>query len=119
MKKMNQQLQDRLMLQVSEAKTIGLTKLGVAVADAILHAQVATDTGTFNHEELIEAVRGALWKAACKIAIYHDLQMIDIQKVEGIVASAANELIHSIERSYEVENEVGPFEERVPGQAKR
>lgn len=119
MKKMNQQLQDRLMLQVSEAKTIGLTKLGKAVADAVLHAQVATDTGAFNHQELVEAVQGALWKAACKIAIYHDLPMVDIQKVESIVAVAANELIHSIERSYEVENKVGPFEETVPGQAKR
>lgn len=119
MKKMNQQLRDRLILQASEAKTIGLTKLGEAVQDAVLHAQVATDTGVFNHQELVDAVQGALWKAACKIAIYHDLSMVDIQKIEGIVAVAANELIHSIERSYEVENKVGPFEEMVPGQAKK
>lgn len=116
MKKMNQHLRERLILQAEEAKHIGLVKLGETVQDAVLHAQVVTDTGIFNHDELVESVKGSLWRAACKIAIYHDLPTIDIQKMETLIVVATNDFMHHIECSYDVENKIGPFEEVVMGQ---
>ena len=116
MKKIGQDLQNRLVLQADEAKIVGLNKLSSSIYDAILQAQIINDTDSFNYDELVQTVRNELWKAACKIAVYHDLPTLDVQKIDALVAVAANDFIHSIERSNSVENQIGPFEEKVIGQ---
>ncbi len=118
MKKMGQQLRDRLLLQAEEAKAQGIDDL----MSGVWRMVIATDpenkyTDTFNHDELSLAVQRSLWEATGKIATYHDLSMIDIQKMRPLIAEAAEKFINQIECSCDVENKLGPFEETVPGQA--
>ena len=118
MKKLSETLQNKLILQADEAKTIGSIKLGEAVYGAVVSKQVVQGNDTFNHDELENAVHSALWRAACEVAGYHDLQSIDIQKVDAVVVEASKKLVCELEKCLAVDGKFGPHEELVLGQVK-
>ena len=118
MKRMSDVITNKLILQAEEAKTVGLSKLGDTVYDAVASMQIEASNDSFNSEELQDLVRVALWKAACGIAAYHDLQSMDIQEIDRVVVEAGHNFIRNIERQLNIEDEVGKFESILPGEQK-
>lgn len=116
---MNDTIANKLILQAQEAKIIGLTKLSEAVYDGVVSVQVSEPNDAFNSDELESVAHAALWKVACSVAAYHDLQSMDIQKVHQIIVAAADKLVHEIEIQLEVGDKIGQFEDNVSGQVKR
>ena len=118
MKQISTHLRDKLLLQAQEAHQQGLTKLGEGVIAAVAtpFSPALEVSETFNYYELTEAVQYGLWLGAMQVANYHDLPNLDIQKMEPIIVEAAAQFIQQIERSYDVEEKLGPFEEKVMGQ---
>lgn len=119
MKKLNEVLANKLILQAAEAKTVGLTKISEAVYDAVASVQIVPQQETFNYDELESVAHAALWKVACTVAAYHDLQSADIQKIHQIVVAAADKFVREVETQLEVGDKIGQFEDNVPGQVKR
>ena len=116
MKKMGQQLKDRLVLQAQEAKTQGMEHLSDGIFRMIMGVDIKETTNHFNYDELSKIVQQSLWEATGRIATYHDLPMVDVQRMMPLIAEAAEKFIREVERSYDVENKLGPFEEDLPGQ---
>lgn len=116
MKKISQQLRDRMILQAQEAKEQGLTKLAEAAFVGVMMPGFGNETNSFNYDELTEVVQHSLWRAATQVAVYHDVFNVDIQKLEPIIKDAADRLIAEIKASYGVKEQFGPFEEKVLGQ---
>jgi hypothetical protein len=116
MKKLNEVVYQKLLLQASEAKENGMTKLAMGILEAI--GPVPEDEACkYNFVELKDDVYGGLWKLAACVMKYHDLESADAEKVHDVLESFAEKLIEEVERSLGVDDtQVGPLEDKVLGE---
>lgn len=117
--KLNKTIYRRLLSQAEEAKELELTKL----ADGLLNAigPVARDDDEIiqlSHDELTKDIYGSLWKMALDVAVYHDLKMVDAQKMHQVLSGLTDKLLSTLESSLNVEDNVGAFEPKLPGESK-
>jgi hypothetical protein len=113
--KLNKIAYGKMALQAEEARDLGLTKLAGNVFMAI--GSVAREEKmAYNEEHLMNDVEAGLWKIAADIIAYHDLDGVDIQKVEAIVDELGERVVASIEKTLGVEGDIGGLEEKVFGQ---
>lgn len=117
MKKLNQDIYNRLLLQAEEAKTRQFTKL----SHAILHSLTATpeDEGCkYSFTELEEDVYKDLWAISTNVLKYHNLSTVDAEKLNETIETFASKFISSLEQTLNVEGKIGPLEEVLPGEKK-
>lgn len=116
MKKLNATVYNKLLLQAEEAKHQHLTKLASGVLGAI-GAFPEEEAAHYNLEELQSDVYDGLWKLAACVVKYHDVNSVDIERVDQVLEALADKLIDQVEISLRVSNEqIGSLEEKVPGQ---
>ena len=116
MKKLNEIVYNKLLLQAEEAKEQGFVKLASGVFGSL--GPVPEDEACkYNSEQLGEDVYNGLWKLAACVIKYHDTDSVDAQKVHEVLEMLASKLIEQIETSLGIDNaKVGPLEEKIPGE---
>jgi len=105
----------KIVLQAQEANDQGMEKLA---KNAMAAAKVtATEIDTYAFDDLKEDIKRDLWKAAAKVMIYHDIDSVDIVKVDAAIESVLDKCIAEIERSLNKKtSDIGVLEPKVPGQ---
>lgn len=105
----------KIVLQAQEANDQGLEKLA---KNAIAAAKVtATELDSYALDDLKEDIKRDLWKAAAKVMIYHDVDSVDIMKVDAALELVLDKCIAEIESSLNKKSsDVGVLEPKVPGQ---
>lgn len=116
MKKLNTVIYQKLLLQAKEAEFLGMEKLSSAVVEGI--GSYARDNSEFfySESELKEDVYKGLWKLAFNVVNYHDLESVDVEKLDAVIALACNSFIKEIEKTVEKLNEIGPNEPKLVGE---
>ena len=105
----------KIVLQAKEANDQGLETLAKnAMAAAIV---TSAELDSYALKDLKEDVKRDLWKAAAKVMIYHDVDSVDIMKVDAALEAVLDKCIAEIERSLNKKaSDIGALEPKVPGQ---
>lgn len=118
MKKLNETVYNKLVLQTEEAQEQKLIKLAEAVSEAI-SVGPETEIVTYAFTEMNDDVHKELWKAAVNVLKYHDFTSVDVQKVDEVIESFAFKFIDELESSLGVEGTgISSLEPKVLGQIK-
>ena len=112
MKKLGENLYNRLSLQAEEAKTLGMESLGEAIEQAI---EVESDDQKYSYAELSEEISKDLWKIATRMMAYYDLDSIDAGKLHQELLFSQARLVRELEKVLEV-NGIGVSEPKLPGE---
>jgi hypothetical protein len=91
-RQLNSTIYNKLVLQAQEAKEQNLTKLADAMSE-VLAADPNDQRFLYSYSELEEDIYGQLWKAAANVFIYHDLDAVQIEKLDPIIKSIASKLL--------------------------
>lgn len=116
--KLNKTVYRRLLSQAHEAKELELDSLADGVLGAL--GPVCRDDNeslNISQAELKKEIHKSLWKMALDVVAYHDLKMVDAQKVDTVILALAENFLKSLENSLDVENEIGPMEPKLPGES--
>lgn len=115
MKKLNEIVYRRLLLQAEEAKEVGLHKLAGAVLSSI--GPVPEDeNSSYSYGELQKDIHEGMWKLAANVMKYHDVNSVDIERVDEVLETFANNLIASVEETLGADL-IGPLDPKVPGES--
>lgn len=116
--KLNSTIHKRLIAQASEAKSLDLVDLADGVLGAIgpVSREENEETPIFSHADLEQEAYNLLWKIAIATVSYHDLEHIDIQRINDILPKLVSKVLASVEEAIDRENDVGPFEMKLPGE---
>ena len=115
MKKLNEIVYRRLLLQAEEAKEIGLYKLASGVLNSI--GPVPEDENlSYSYGELQKDIYEGMWKLAANVMKYRDINSVDIQKVDEVLETFTNNLIASVEETLGTDM-IGPLDPKVPGES--
>lgn len=110
--KLNKVIYNKLILQAEEAKEIGLNKLASAILNSVGPSYREEDISM----KLSENVYNNLWKIALDVINYHDLESVDIQKVDEVITSLAENVIDQLEITLDKKDIIGKLEPKLPGQ---
>ena len=114
-RQLNSIIYNKLVLQAEEAREQNLIKLADAVV-GLLDPEPNDQKFLYSYAELEEDIYQQLWKAARDILIYHDLDSVQIEKINPIIESFASSLLNELEVSLDVDERFGPIEPKVAGQ---
>lgn len=116
MKKLNNVIYNKLLLQANEAREQDMKKLATGIFGA-LGPMSEDEGGHYNFNELQEDVYQGLWKLAACVIKYHDLESADAVKINEVLESMAEKLIEQVEQSLGVDDtQIGPLEEKTFGE---
>lgn len=119
MKIINQTIYSKLILQADEARDQGLEKLANGVLSAMPPSpREPKEKITYSSEELEENIYQKLWKIAMDVITYHDVQSVDIQKIDNIVSDLSTQILQEVQASISVDNTIGPLEPELLGESK-
>jgi len=113
--KLNKTAYLKVALQAEEARDIGLKALADSVF-GVIGPMPREEALVYGKEALAGDVRQALWKIATDVVAYHDIDSVDIQKIDGAIQALAETVIGTIEHEIGKSDEVGPLEPKLPGQ---
>lgn len=117
MKKLNEVIYNKLILQAEEAKEVGLTKLGKAVLSSVGATPRESDEEfTITADQMKEKIYENLWKAAMEVLVYHDVESADIQKLDDALAYLTNKFVLEVQAALDVED-IGKLEPKLPGES--
>lgn len=118
MKKLNETIYNKLLLQGEEARERGMDKLASSIFEAIGSCP-EDERKEYTYRELKEDVQRDLWKIAARVLAYYDLQSLDAEVLDKEIVSLAGHLVDDIELSLGVDEVIaGPLEPKLPGQDK-
>jgi hypothetical protein len=118
MKKLNQTVYEKLILQAEEAKEQNMTKLANAILGS-LTSTPETESSLYSVADLNRDVYQDLWKVATNVLKYHDLESVDAEKVNEVIEVFANKFVNELEHALSIpEGTVGPLEPKLPGESK-
>lgn len=105
----------KVILQAEEAEEQGLHFLSKnAEAASVV---MSSELESYAFDDLREDMKRDLWKAAAKVMIYHDVDSVDIMKVDAALELVLDKCIAEIEGSLNKKSsDVGVLEPKVPGQ---
>ena len=115
MKKLNEVVYRRLLLQAEEAKERGLHKLADGVLSSLGPVPEDEDV-QYSYGELQEDIYKGMWKLAIHVMKYYDVDSVDAEKVSDALETLASQLIDNLEDTLDV-NSVGPLDPKVPGES--
>jgi hypothetical protein len=117
MKKLNETIYNKLLLQAEEANDQGLTKLANALFESLAEDAVK-ENGDSSLKELKEEIYGDLWKIATKIAAYYGTESLDTMKLDTEINYTSDKLFSLIKNVLDIESTFGPNEPEVIGENK-
>lgn len=115
MKKLNKVLYNKLLLQAEEAKERDMKKLASCILESI-GSYPNEESFNYSFSELSEDVEKDMWKAAAKVMVYHDLNSVQVEKIEQILNKFAESLIDEVEKALKVNDNIGKLEAKLPGE---
>lgn len=115
MKKLNETVYRRLLLQAEEAKDRGLHKLASGVVNSV-GAVPEDEEVQYSYGDLQEDTYNGMWKLAVNVLKYHDLESVDIEKIHEVLEILATTVLDSLEETLSVDS-VGPLDPKVPGES--
>lgn len=114
--KLNTILRDKLLLQAEEANEQGMTKLGNTVLE-IVGTESSENIEKYSYSQMTDDVHRDLWKVATRLMKYYDVQSLDIEKLDKIIASWSNKVVQDLELSLDVDEMVkSTTEPKLPGE---
>ncbi len=118
MKKINDVLYKKLILQAEEAKMQGLEKTASNILESLTNEDlIEKPSEDYSYEDLKEEFSKSILDLAIKVTKYHNLESLDYSKLESFANDASDELIEKIEDVLGVEaGEVGPFDKKTMGE---
>lgn len=120
MKNLNNTVYAKILLQTDEAKELGFNKLAERVLSVMgPYARDEKEEVTYAFTELEADIHNKLWKMAIDVMTYHDVQSVDIQKIDEAITSLAHVAIKAIENTIDSESKVGPLEPLLPGESRQ
>lgn len=115
--KLNKTVYNKLLLQAQEAKELGLKKLSNIIFNNIGSVpKEDTEIDSFSSLQLKEKVHSSLWKIALDVIKYHDLESVDIQKIDEILVNLAEQVLSEVEVSLGADDKIGPLEPKLFGE---
>lgn len=115
MKKLNEIIYHKLLLQAEEAKEQKLTRLASGVM-AALGPTPENEKASYSFQEVEDDVHNGLWSIATCVLKYHDVSSVDAQKLDAVLEVFAYKLINDIEEVLNKTNTIGVLEPPVFGQ---
>jgi hypothetical protein len=112
--KLNETAYVKIVCQAEEARDVGLKSLANDVF-SVIGPTARTEHIAYSSEDLDGDVGNALWKVATDVVAYHDLDSVDIQKINATVRALVGVVRAAIEEELGV-GSVGPLEPKLPGQ---
>lgn len=118
MKKLNEVIYHKLLIQAQEAKTQELTKLASAVMDALGPLTEDEDV-KYGYQQMHEEIYEGMWKLATHVIKYYDVESADAGQIHDRLEALADRFIEELEQSLGVE-EIGdgPLEPNIPSESK-
>jgi len=117
MKKFNEVIYNKLLLQAEEARDQKLIKLAQALESA-LKEESSQDISEYSSDELHEDVYKDLWSAAANVIKYYNIESVDVVKVSQALEDITNVVIESVKNSIDIDSTIGPLEPKLPGESK-
>lgn len=118
MKKVNQNIYNKLLAQATEAKEQGFDKLASGVLSAI-GPFPEDELNTYSYKEMNDDIYNGLWKLASNIIKYHNLDNADIEKLDAVIESLASNFVEELEEGLNIQPfSIGAFEPKLPGESK-
>jgi hypothetical protein len=118
MKKINEVMYHKLLIQAEEAKTQGMTKLASAILEAV-GTMPEDESVHYNYQQLEDEVYQGMWKLATHVLKYYDVESADAGKMHDRLEALADKFLQEVEESLGVENVVsGPLESKLFGEDK-
>ena len=118
MKKLNQVVYEKLILQAEEAKEQNMTKLASAILGSLTSAP-ESEKVLYSISDLNNDVYHDLWKVATNVLKYYDLESVDSEKVNEVIESLATKFVSELEHALVIpEGTIGPLEPKLPGESK-
>lgn len=115
MKKLNEIVYRRLLLQAEEAKERGLHKLANGVLNS-LGPMPEDEEVKYSYGELQDDIYKGMWKLAMHVIKYHDVDSVDAERMNEALETLASQLIDNLEEALAVDS-VGPLDPKVPGES--
>lgn len=117
--KLNNKIYYKMQLQVEEAKEQGMTKLAESVEYAIDNLHSTYYKTQFSSEEMNQNVHKNLWKIATTLVAFHNIESVNIEKIDEVLISWAEKIINDLEKTLQVSDIIkGPLEPKLPGEIK-
>ena len=115
MKRLNEVVYNRLLLQAEEAKERGLHKLADGVLNS-LGPMPENEEVQYSYGELQDDIHKGMWKLAIHVMKYYDVESADAEKINETLEILAAQLIDNLEETLVVDS-VGPLDPKVPGES--
>lgn len=116
MKKLNEIVYNKLILQHEEAKERGLNKLASGII-ACAGALPEQDYNTYSWNQMDSDVYADLWKTASNILKYYDVTSLDAEELNNSIELFAEQFINNICKTIKKDSsELGPLEPKLIGQ---
>jgi hypothetical protein len=116
MKKLNEVVYHRLLLQAQEAKERGLHKMADSVMNS-LGPVPEDEVVQYSYSELQKDIHQGVWKLAVNVMKYYDVESVDIERMNDTLETLASSLINNLEDVLDVDL-IGPLDPKVPGETK-
>lgn len=105
---------DRIVAQAEEARDRGFDELSEFAFKSV--GSFPEEEYVYQKDEMENEVQTNLWKSAIEIIKYYDIVNADIGKINAIIKKCSEDLEKELKTSFDVKNQLGPFEEKVFGQ---
>jgi hypothetical protein len=117
MKKLNDVVYNKLILQAEEARSQNMEKLAKGVLGSLTPNSEDDFNVTYGSYEMNDDVYSGLWRLATCIIKFHNVESADAEKINEAIESLAGKFISEIENSLGVEPKIaGPLEPKLLGQ---
>jgi choline kinase len=114
--KINQTVLNKIKLQAEEAEIQGFNKLAQGLIEAL--KEDITDNSEYSFEELSNKIYYGLWKIAFDVIGYHNLESVDVKKLDETITALSSSVLTDIENSLDKNGDIGPNEPMLPGESK-
>lgn len=120
MRTITENLKERLIAQVNEAKIQGLTKTASHLTDITENVSVRknAESYTYSNDDFESDVENALWRTVVRFADFHNIS-IDGVVGQNIVEKFAKDLVSELRAKTGTVHGIGAYESNVPGESKQ
>lgn len=118
MKKISENLYNKLQLQSKEAEIQGLTTIQQALDYQLYTNSKKTAGEKFNYpeNEFVQDVKNDLWSAIIRTANYYEATNFDAREIQINIDKIANDLITCFRNVANVKENIGAYENDLPGE---
>lgn len=116
MKNLKDVIYNKILIQAEEARELGFDKLAEDVLSVMGPISRTDDEQiTYSSAEISKDVHQKLWKIAMDYIKFHDVDSVDIQKIDETLKDLGKTISKNIENALGTSN-IGKIEPKLPGQ---